>query len=457
MSDLNHHSDEPEEQIDLEGDNEEEDMIDDDERDQFNDYDPQEDADPDEDDEQGPESGRDGDAEGDEMGEEDKQGDLDVGPEDEEERKKWEELMALPPHGAEVFIGGLPRETTEDDLRELCDSFGEIFEVRLVKDKETKENKGFAFVTFKTKEAAQSAIEDVHEKEFKGRTLRCSVSQVKHRLFVGNVPKGLSEEDLQKIFKTNCPGVDSIEFFKDQQDPSRNRGFLFIEFYNHACAEHSRQKLSNSSFKVEGSNLTVTWADPKSSSESAASQVKTLYIKNLPENVAKETLKEVFEKHGEVTRVVLPPGKPGQKRDFGFVHFAERSSALKACKGSEKYEIDGQVLEVCMAKPQTDRSSHKGSPASNFPPYPSYSGYSDPYGAYGGGRGSGGYSQPMIYGRGPMPSGMRMVPMVLPDGRLGYVLQQPGGHHGGPPPRRGGRGGPSDGGGRGGGRRYRPY
>lgn len=30
--------------------------------------------------------------------------------------------------------------------------------------------------------------------------------------------------------------------------------------------------------------------------------------------------------------------------------------------------------------------------------------------------------QPMIYGRGPMPSGMRMVPMVLPDGRLGYVL-----------------------------------
>ncbi|MCD7458257.1 hypothetical protein HAX54_037697 [Datura stramonium] len=32
----------------------------------------------------------------------------------------------------------------------------------------------------------------------------------------------------------------------------------------------------------------------------------------------------------------------------------------------------------------------------------------------------------MIYGRGPMPSGMQMVPMVLPDGQIGYVLQQPG-------------------------------
>ncbi|KAK8946288.1 Topless-related protein 1 [Platanthera guangdongensis] len=31
-------------------------------------------------------------------------------------------------------------------------------------------------------------------------------------------------------------------------------------------------------------------------------------------------------------------------------------------------------------------------------------------------------AKPMIYGRGPMPAGMRMVPMVLPDGRLGYVL-----------------------------------
>ncbi|WJX93858.1 hypothetical protein P8452_75340 [Trifolium repens] len=32
--------------------------------------------------------------------------------------------------------------------------------------------------------------------------------------------------------------------------------------------------------------------------------------------------------------------------------------------------------------------------------------------------------QSMIYDRGPMPAGMQMVPTVLPDGRIGYVLQQ---------------------------------
>lgn len=71
------------------------------------------------------------------------------------------------------------------------------------------------------------------------------------------------------------------------------------------------------------------------------SQVKALYVKNIPENTSNEKLKELFQRHGEVTKVVMPPGKAGGKRDFGFIHFAERSSALKAVKDTEKYEIDG--------------------------------------------------------------------------------------------------------------------
>ena len=43
-----------------------------------------------------------------------------------------DEHLALPPHGSEVFIGGLPRDACEDDLRELCEPIGEIFEVRTV-------------------------------------------------------------------------------------------------------------------------------------------------------------------------------------------------------------------------------------------------------------------------------------------------------------------------------------
>lgn len=37
----------------------------------------------------------------------------------------------------------------------------------MTKDRETKENKGFAFVTFTDKEAAQRAVEDVQDREYK--------------------------------------------------------------------------------------------------------------------------------------------------------------------------------------------------------------------------------------------------------------------------------------------------
>ncbi|XP_074582759.1 heterogeneous nuclear ribonucleoprotein Q [Curcuma longa] len=398
--------------------------------------------------------------------EEEEEAEKPVETEDDEESRKRAELLALPPHGSEVFIGGLPRDASEEDLRDLAEPFGDIFEVRIMKDKDTKESKGFAFIMFTNGNGAQKAIEGIHEKEFKGRKLRCSLSQAKHRLFVGNVPKSLTEEELRNILEESGPGVENVEIFKDPQNPTRNRGFLFVEYYNHACAEYARLKMTTPNFKLDGTNPTVSWADPKNSADSsAASQVKAIYVKNLPETVTSEQLKELFESNGEITKVVLPPAKAGQsKRDFGFIHFAERSSALKAVKGTEKYEIDGHTLEISLAKPQTDKKNdHSSKPGllPNFPPYPPY-GYPGSYGA--GGYGAGGLGQPMIYGRGPMPAGMRMVPMMLPDGRLGYVLQQPGAQPPPPPPppRRGDRSsGSSDRGSRdidgNRGRRYRPY
>ncbi|XP_073220911.1 heterogeneous nuclear ribonucleoprotein Q-like, partial [Cicer arietinum] len=87
---------------------------------------------------------------------------------DEEEKEKPDELLALPPHGSEVFIGELPRDTCEDDLRELCEPMGDIVEVRLMKDMDTRESKGYAFCgAFKTKEVAEKATESLHSKEFK--------------------------------------------------------------------------------------------------------------------------------------------------------------------------------------------------------------------------------------------------------------------------------------------------
>ncbi|GAA0167036.1 hypothetical protein LIER_40297 [Lithospermum erythrorhizon] len=265
-----------------------------------------------------------------------------------EDAEKHAELLALPPHGSEIFVGGLPRDISEEDLGDLCEPFGEIFEIRVMKNKETGESKGFAFVAFKTTDVAQKAIEELHNKDFKGKTLRCSLSETKYRLFIGNVPKSWTDDEFRKVINETGPGTELIELIKDPLNPSRNRGFAFIEYYNNACADYSRQKMSAVSFKLDGNSPTVTWADPKITPDhsAAASQVKALYVKNIPENTSTEQLKELFQRHGEVTKVVTPPSRSGGKGNFGFVHYADRSSALKAVKDTEKYEIDDNAMLV---------------------------------------------------------------------------------------------------------------
>lgn len=55
----------------------------------------------------------------------------DIKEEDKEEKdgEKSGELLKRPPHGSEVFVGGITRDTTEEDLRSLCSSCGDIYEV----------------------------------------------------------------------------------------------------------------------------------------------------------------------------------------------------------------------------------------------------------------------------------------------------------------------------------------
>ncbi|XP_057751151.1 heterogeneous nuclear ribonucleoprotein Q-like [Arachis stenosperma] len=366
--------------------------------------------------------------------------------EDKDEKKKHADLLSLPPHGSEVYIGDIPLDASTEDLKAFCESIGEVAEVRVMKGKDSSENKGFGFVTFKSVELASKTIKELNSKAFKGRKIKCSTAQAKHRLFIGNVPRNWGDEDLRKVVSDVAPGVTGLELVKDMKNTKNNRGFAFIDYYNHACAEYSRQKMMSSTFKLGDNAPTVSWAHPKNADSSASSQVRAVYVKNLPRNVTQEQMKKLFEHHGKITKVVLPPPKSGQEKNrIGFVHFAERSSAMKALKNTERYELEGQILNCSLAKPQADQKSG-GSNLQKPGLLPSYSphiGYGL-VGALGAGYGSPGFAQmPSMYGRGA-PAEISMMPMLLADGRIGYVLQQPGqGVHSRTPPffQRGGWGG----------------
>lgn len=75
-----------------------------------------------------------------------------------------------------LYVGNIPWRSTEDDLKELFEQFGEVSFVRIVTDRETGRSRGFGFVEMTN---ADSALSELDGTEFMTRTLR--VSEAKER------------------------------------------------------------------------------------------------------------------------------------------------------------------------------------------------------------------------------------------------------------------------------------
>ena len=76
-----------------------------------------------------------------------------------------------------LFIGNLPFSVDNAKLKEEFAKFGEVVSANIVIDKASKRSKGFGFVEFATKEAADAAISGLNEQEMGGRKLTVSMAK----------------------------------------------------------------------------------------------------------------------------------------------------------------------------------------------------------------------------------------------------------------------------------------
>ncbi len=70
-----------------------------------------------------------------------------------------------------IYIGNMSYDTTEDQLRQAFESYGEVLSVNIITDRDSGRPKGFGFVEMANKDDATAAIEGMNGKEFGGRTL----------------------------------------------------------------------------------------------------------------------------------------------------------------------------------------------------------------------------------------------------------------------------------------------
>lgn len=77
------------------------------------------------------------------------------------------------PEGAEnrqIYVGNLPYQVTEQNLKDFFGQYGNIQQVRIIRNYSSGRSKGFGFVTYATQEDAKKALAS-HGKQYQGRTL----------------------------------------------------------------------------------------------------------------------------------------------------------------------------------------------------------------------------------------------------------------------------------------------
>lgn len=80
-----------------------------------------------------------------------------------------------------VYVGGLPYATTENQLQELFAAHGSVQSARIITDKLTGRSKGFGFVEMSSAGEAQDAIRALDGKDFEGRNLTVNEARPQER------------------------------------------------------------------------------------------------------------------------------------------------------------------------------------------------------------------------------------------------------------------------------------
>ena len=80
-----------------------------------------------------------------------------------------------------IFIGNLPWETEEEDLKDLFNTYGKVIRCTIPLDRNTKRKRGFGFVGMNSENAEKTAIDDLQDVEWMGREIRVFKAEKRDR------------------------------------------------------------------------------------------------------------------------------------------------------------------------------------------------------------------------------------------------------------------------------------
>jgi len=78
-----------------------------------------------------------------------------------------------------IFVGNLSFNTSEDELRQIFETYGQVERVSILTDRETGRSRGFGFVEMTNPEEGEKAITGLNGSQFGGRTINVNEARPK--------------------------------------------------------------------------------------------------------------------------------------------------------------------------------------------------------------------------------------------------------------------------------------
>ncbi|XP_023248103.1 CUGBP Elav-like family member 1 isoform X3 [Copidosoma floridanum] len=169
------------------------------------------------------------------------------------------------PDNIKMFVGQVPKDLDENDLRTIFEEFGRVHQINVLRDKYTGNSKGCCFVTFYTRKdalAAQNALHNIKTFHGKLHPIQMKPADSENRshrkLFVGMLSKKFTENDVRNMFDI----YGEIEECSVLRESGQSKGCAFVTFASKQSAIHAIKALHHSQ-TMEGcsSPLVVKFAD----------------------------------------------------------------------------------------------------------------------------------------------------------------------------------------------------
>lgn len=173
------------------------------------------------------------------------------------------------------------------------------------------------------------------------------------KLFIGGIPKDVSDEEY-KVYFQSFGKIDDCILMRDSN--SVGRGFGFVTYQEQSAYDDVLQ----AQLFLREKKLQAKRAIPPSEVMLNLSEVK-VFVGGLARDMDKAELVSVFSQYGAIEDcIIMKDGVTGISRGFGFITFVESSSVDELLK-TPKFEICGKMIECKRAQPAAILNKSGGS------------------------------------------------------------------------------------------------